>query len=233
MEPFLSTEEVAGILGVSRPTVIKYIQEGRLRAARTGKAYKITKPDLVKFARVNGLNIALLATQQVFSKTAEKQTSRLSPPNLEPNLHANDPAMPLEPDPESDVLYYLVIKAHEATHELIIPVKSQKFFIGRHSLASLVIQDPFISNIHATLIFHDGFIKVLDQSTNGTQVGNNFIGSGFDVIIGDGDEFKMGHTKMALLSSKRIDHYLGSGQTASQNNGMAEVGESGWGIGNE
>ena len=216
MEPFLSTEEAAGILGVSRPTIIKYIQEGRLRAARTGKAYKITKPDLAAFARDNGLNIALLATQQVYTQTREKKTQSLSPPNMEPDMVCNDPAIPLRRDPESDVLYYLVIRPHEATHELIIPVKSQKFFIGRHSLASLVIQDPFISNIHATLIYHDGYVKVLDQSTNGTQVGTSFIGSAMGVIIGDGDPFKMGHTKMRLIASERIDLYLGAGPTATQ-----------------
>lgn len=217
MEPFLSTEEAAGILGVSRPTIIKYIQEGRLRAARTGKAYKITKPDLVAFARDNGLNIALLATQQVYSQTREKKTQSLSPPSMDGDMTCHDPPIALKRDPDSDVLYYLVVRPHEASHELIIPVKSQKFFIGRHSLASLVIQDPFISNIHATLIFHDGFVKVLDQSTNGTQVGTSFIGTGFDVIIGDGDPFKMGHTKMRLIAVDRIDVYLGAGATASQN----------------
>lgn len=216
MELFLSTEEVSGILGVSRPTVIKYIQEGRLRAARTGKAYKITKPDLVHFARENGLNIALLATQQVFTQTQEKKTHRLSPPSMEADMLCQDPTIPLEKDQESEVLYYLVVCPLEASHELIIPVKSQKFFIGRHSLASLVIQDPFISNIHATLIYHDGFVKLLDQSTNGTQVGGHFLGAGLDVVIGDGDPFKMGHTKMRLVSAKRIDHYLGSGTTAAQ-----------------
>ena len=216
MEPFLSTEDVAGILGVSRPTVIKYIQEGRLRAARTGKAYKIAKPDLVSFARDNGLNIALLATQDVFTQTREKETHRLSPPDFDGDMVCNDPPLPLERDPDSDVLYYLVVRPHESSHELIIPVKSQKFFIGRHSLASLVIQDPFISNIHATLIYHDGFVKILDQSTNGTQVGNHLIGVGLDTVIGDGDPFRMGHTSMRLLAADRIDLYLNSGTTASQ-----------------
>ncbi|WP_020107734.1 helix-turn-helix domain-containing protein [Nocardia sp. 348MFTsu5.1] len=46
---FLSAEEVADELGLHVRTIRAYIRDGRLRAARVGKQYRITRPDLEAF----------------------------------------------------------------------------------------------------------------------------------------------------------------------------------------
>ncbi|PXW34146.1 UNVERIFIED_CONTAM: excisionase family DNA binding protein [Williamsia faeni] len=46
---FLSAEEVADELGLHVRTIRAYIRDGRLRAARVGKQYRITRPDLAAF----------------------------------------------------------------------------------------------------------------------------------------------------------------------------------------
>ena len=46
---FLSAEEVADELGLHVRTIRAYIRDGRLRAARVGKQYRITRADLAAF----------------------------------------------------------------------------------------------------------------------------------------------------------------------------------------
>ncbi|WP_410908004.1 helix-turn-helix domain-containing protein, partial [Priestia sp. SIMBA_032] len=47
---YLSADEVADELGLHVRTVRTYIRDGRLRAARVGKQYRITRADLAAFA---------------------------------------------------------------------------------------------------------------------------------------------------------------------------------------
>ena len=44
-----SVEEVAGILGLGARTVRGYVRDGRLKAVRIGKQYRITEDDLQEF----------------------------------------------------------------------------------------------------------------------------------------------------------------------------------------
>ena len=208
MEQFVSTENVARFLGVSRPTVIKYIQEDRLPAMRSGKAYKISKGDLTAFARHLGMNETRIADLDQFLRNRNKKTRSLDRLPVGASLTANDPVQPLAKDPE--VLYFISIRDATGSGEFICRVLTMKFFIGRHSLASLSIRDPYVSTLHTTLVYQDGLVQVLDQSTNGTQVGNQLLKAGQTCTIGDGDQLQVANTVLTILSPDRADFYLGS-----------------------
>lgn len=49
MEKIYTTEQIASLLQIHPLTVLKYIKEGLLRAARLGRVYRITESSLVKF----------------------------------------------------------------------------------------------------------------------------------------------------------------------------------------
>lgn len=48
-EPILTTQQAAEILGVSRPTVIKFIEEGRLAAERVSNRRTLRLTDVLQF----------------------------------------------------------------------------------------------------------------------------------------------------------------------------------------
>lgn len=48
---FLSTTEVANLLGISRVAVLKRIQAGTLKAAKVGRNYVIAESDILESAR--------------------------------------------------------------------------------------------------------------------------------------------------------------------------------------
>ena len=206
MNRLISTQDAARFLGITRPTVIKYIQEERLKAMRVGKAYKISREEFVRFARSTGMPEKRLADLDGFLAKNNKRTHWLegAPPRGE--LVLNDPPVALAR--ESDVLYFLSIRLEGSPSEVIFQVTAPKFFIGRHSLASLSIQDPYVSSIHASLLYQDRFVHVLDQSTNGTLVGGQLLKSGESHRLGDGDQLKVGTTVLSVISSARVDLYL-------------------------
>ncbi len=45
----LTTDEVIDILRISKPTILKYIHDGRLRATKMGKGWRILKSELFRF----------------------------------------------------------------------------------------------------------------------------------------------------------------------------------------
>ena len=50
MEEYLSTEQVAQILGIKNPiTIRRWIEKRKITAIKIGKEYRITKSDLEKF----------------------------------------------------------------------------------------------------------------------------------------------------------------------------------------
>lgn len=212
MEELISTEDAARFLGVTRPTVIKYIQEQRLTAMRTGKAYKITREDLKNFADSIGMSESRLASLDTFLMKRNKKTSALIKPSPPDPLMLYDPSFPIAKD--LDVLYFLSVRTNGHGHELLIKVKTPKFFIGRHSLASLSIQDPYVSTIHAMLLYQDDMVRVLDQSTNGTRLAGLVLGYSESRLLGDGDQFMVGTTVLSLIAPGRVDLYLGSDLSA-------------------
>jgi excisionase family DNA binding protein len=46
-----STQEACGYLRVSRPTFLKYIKSGKIRAQRIGRGWKVVKSELDRFIR--------------------------------------------------------------------------------------------------------------------------------------------------------------------------------------
>lgn len=48
----LSVPQAARLLGLSRPSVYRYIREGRLRALRVGRAVVLQRQDVLAFAAV-------------------------------------------------------------------------------------------------------------------------------------------------------------------------------------
>lgn len=207
MDLMISTETVARFLGVTRPTVIKYIQDGRLIAVRSGKAYKIARNDLENFAREMGMSSSRISELDKLAHVVDdKRTRSLDETDLSPDLEANYPPLPLIPEP--DVLYFVAVCTHAGAPELIFRVHTNKYFIGRHSLASLSIQDPYVSSLHATLIYDNGFVRLLDQSTNGTHVRSAKLHSGESHVLGDGDQIRVAGVVLTLISASRIEAHL-------------------------
>ncbi len=55
-EKFYSVESIAQILGIHPKTVRRYITEGKLRAAKVGKQYRVTGHDLSVFVEARSLD---------------------------------------------------------------------------------------------------------------------------------------------------------------------------------
>jgi len=47
----LTTDEAIGYLKISRPTFLKYIRLGRIRAIKAGKGWKVLKSELDRFLK--------------------------------------------------------------------------------------------------------------------------------------------------------------------------------------
>ena len=207
MEDMLSTQDAAELLGVTRQTVINYIQEQRMNAQRLGKAYKISEQDFMRFVRESGLPPADQAQYRArLESRPDKKTRSLARRNND-ELVLHTPPRPIIPDPETH--YFLSVRSLGPGSEIIVRVQNNRFFVGRHSLASLSIQDPYVSTIHANLIFHDSLVTVQDQSTNGTRVGDHLL-VGNSQQVGDGDQCLVGTHVLTFISPHRIDIYLNS-----------------------
>ncbi len=48
----LTTQEAIKYLRISRPTFLKYISLGRIRAVKAGNSWKVHKSELLRFLRV-------------------------------------------------------------------------------------------------------------------------------------------------------------------------------------
>ncbi len=52
-DPVLTTDEVINILRISKPTILKYIHDRRIRAIKVGKGWRILQSELYRF--LNGM----------------------------------------------------------------------------------------------------------------------------------------------------------------------------------
>ena len=52
-EKFYTVDEISNILGMHQKTIQRYIREGKLRAAKVGKAWRISGHDLSRFMESN------------------------------------------------------------------------------------------------------------------------------------------------------------------------------------
>jgi excisionase family DNA binding protein len=50
----LTTEEAIGYLKISKPTYLKYIRLGRIRAIKAGKGWRVLESELTRFLRGEG-----------------------------------------------------------------------------------------------------------------------------------------------------------------------------------
>jgi excisionase family DNA binding protein len=58
MQELLTTNEVLGILKVTRPTLLRLIKDGKLKAVKVGHNYRILKDDLDRFVRGENFKVA-------------------------------------------------------------------------------------------------------------------------------------------------------------------------------
>ena len=47
----LTTEEATGYLKISKPTFLKYIRIGKIRAIKAGKGWRVLQSELVRFLK--------------------------------------------------------------------------------------------------------------------------------------------------------------------------------------
>jgi excisionase family DNA binding protein len=50
-DPVLTTDEAIGYLKISKPTFLKYIRIGRIRAIKAGKGWRVLQSELYRFLR--------------------------------------------------------------------------------------------------------------------------------------------------------------------------------------
>ncbi len=50
-DPIFTTQEACSYLRISRPTFLKYIYMGRIKAAKVGKGWKVLKSELDRFLK--------------------------------------------------------------------------------------------------------------------------------------------------------------------------------------
>ena len=54
-ETVLTTEEAIGYLKISKPTFLKYVHIGRIRAIKAGKGWRVLESELTRFLRGEGV----------------------------------------------------------------------------------------------------------------------------------------------------------------------------------
>jgi len=47
----LTTEEAIGYLKISKPTFLKYIRDGKIRAIKAGKGWRVLQSEIMRFLR--------------------------------------------------------------------------------------------------------------------------------------------------------------------------------------
>ncbi len=53
LDPPLTSDEAIEFLRISKPTFLKYIREGRIRAVKAGKGWRILQSELNRFLKGN------------------------------------------------------------------------------------------------------------------------------------------------------------------------------------
>lgn len=103
--PFLTAEQAAERLGLHPKTVRRFIREGRLKATKIGKSYRILGSDLAEFAGTppgTGTEPAARVTSVVDIDNVDSETAQRLARFFPGALYSRDP----RPDPVSlQVLY--------------------------------------------------------------------------------------------------------------------------------
>jgi len=88
-------------------------------------------------------------------------------------------------------------------HNSSIEIPEGRFELGRSIECNLVLDDPSVSRIHATITVENGLIFLEDKrSRNGCLVNNNKINS--KIQLYDGDRISIGHQSMRIIALNKI-----------------------------
>lgn len=63
-EPWLSVEEIAAHLGVSKESIYRWLEKGRIPAHRVGKLWKFKTSEVDKWVRSGGAQASVLHLEQ-------------------------------------------------------------------------------------------------------------------------------------------------------------------------
>lgn len=88
MDEILTSEQVAQILQIHPFTVLKFIKQGKLKASKLGRVYRIRRSDVEKFLDSQTEQ----QTVQDESKTATKKTVKKPDPIPEKDLREKTPS---------------------------------------------------------------------------------------------------------------------------------------------
>jgi excisionase family DNA binding protein len=80
-DPFLTVSEIAAELGVTEVSVRTWIREGRLRAIKAGRSYRVRRSDLDRMTRVNGGDRPPEPSGPVSLESEELVTQVVMPPD--------------------------------------------------------------------------------------------------------------------------------------------------------
>ena len=79
-DPFLTVPEIASELGVTEVSVRTWIREGRLRAIKAGRSYRVRRSDLDRMTRVNGAGVDQPQPSGPVSLESEQLTAQIVRP---------------------------------------------------------------------------------------------------------------------------------------------------------
>lgn len=82
MEEILTAEQVAQILQIHQFTVLKFIKQGKLKASKLGRVYRIRRSDVEKFLD-NQSQKAQASTQQETKPEKKKIVKKVTEMNIE------------------------------------------------------------------------------------------------------------------------------------------------------
>jgi diguanylate cyclase (GGDEF)-like protein len=98
--------------------------------------------------------------------------------------------------PISEWSPFLIIKSSDKTNVVYV-TEGKEMVIGRNQDAAIHLDDEQISRQHASILFTQGKVKIVDlNSTNGTIVNGQVIK---EKILGDGDEILVGNSALQFF----------------------------------
>jgi len=94
----------------------------------------------------------------------------------------------------------LTIRSPESTQSF--EMKTNHLTIGRGNQANLIIQNPSLSKIHASIHQENSRVWILNESSNGESFVNNKLVPTQGLAINDGDQIRLGKTTFIDISIK-------------------------------
>lgn len=176
----------------------------RLREQSGGWPGILNRYALEAMQRASGIPISIVDTYASGEATSDTAKDI-------PVLHDKDVASPAPPK-------LVISKDGEVLGERTF--KETKVLIGRSDFADIVIDDDFVSKIHAVLLLYSDALVLLDlNSANGTTVNSAKTGK---MILRDGDVISLGHHRLKVENappiSKEMEELLKAPDTIKMKN---------------